>query len=33
LTFETDDVLDRVERVGDLYGRNLELEQELPETP
>jgi bifunctional non-homologous end joining protein LigD len=30
LTFEAPDVLDRVERLGDLYAPNLELEQELP---
>jgi bifunctional non-homologous end joining protein LigD len=30
LTFEADDVIDRVEREGDLYAPNLELEQELP---
>ena len=30
LTFEADEVLDRVERHGDLYAPNLELEQELP---
>jgi hypothetical protein len=30
LTFEADEVLDRVERHGDLYVSNLELEQELP---
>jgi len=30
LTFEADEVLDRVERHGDLYASNLELEQELP---
>jgi bifunctional non-homologous end joining protein LigD len=30
LTFEADDVLERVERLGDLYADNLELEQELP---
>lgn len=30
LTFEAPDVLERVERLGDLYAPNLELEQELP---
>jgi bifunctional non-homologous end joining protein LigD len=30
LTFQADDVIDRVEREGDLYAPNLELEQELP---
>jgi bifunctional non-homologous end joining protein LigD len=30
LTFETSDVLERVEQLGDLYTDNLELEQELP---
>jgi bifunctional non-homologous end joining protein LigD len=30
LTFEADDVLERVERLGDVYTPNLELEQELP---
>jgi bifunctional non-homologous end joining protein LigD len=30
LVFEAGDVLERVERVGDLYRPNLELEQELP---
>jgi bifunctional non-homologous end joining protein LigD len=30
LTFEADDVLGRVESVGDVYAPNLELEQELP---
>jgi bifunctional non-homologous end joining protein LigD len=30
LTFEAPDVLERVEQSGDLYARNLELEQELP---
>ncbi len=30
LTFEAADVLERVERHGDLYAPNLELEQELP---
>jgi len=30
LTFEADEVLERVERHGDLYAQNVELEQELP---
>jgi bifunctional non-homologous end joining protein LigD len=30
LTFETDAVLDRVARLGDLYAANLETAQELP---
>ena len=30
LTFEADEVLERVEHHGDLYALNLELEQELP---
>jgi bifunctional non-homologous end joining protein LigD len=30
LTFEAGDVLERVERLGDLYASNLEVEQELP---
>ncbi len=31
LTFEAPEVLERVERLGDLYDANLELEQKLPE--
>jgi bifunctional non-homologous end joining protein LigD len=30
LTFESPEALERVERLGDLYKSNLELEQELP---
>jgi bifunctional non-homologous end joining protein LigD len=30
LAFEATDVIERVEQLGDLYGPNLELEQELP---
>jgi bifunctional non-homologous end joining protein LigD len=33
LTFETSDVLDRVQALGDLYAPNLELVQSLPAVP
>jgi bifunctional non-homologous end joining protein LigD len=33
LTFETADVLERVQTLGDLYAPNLELVQSLPELP